>query len=267
MKEEDVLENAEVFAQEAIDILKDISPEEPFGNKTEIERGTGTITRFGLKWSALNLRYFPYVLREEMRKSVGEEGMEEVMYRAGKVSGVDIHERFKVLGLGDVESILAVLSISVYAGWGIPIMKNIEMLVETIISSVEELAERNDASMDIKEVANLLGNLERDCGGKINVLSKDNLEVNLPLYWVNSFVSESYSYQGIAKEPTCEFLSGVAEGVEKIMIDTIIESKEKKHGTKIPFEFNTLPVKEISCKSTGKKFCTFNLQIQVRRGK
>ena len=267
LKEEDILEDAKVFAQEAIDILKDISPEEPFGNKVDVERGTGTITRVGLKWVALNLRYFPYDLRERMMKSVGKDETKKVMYGVGKASGVDIHERFKVLGLGDVESLLAVLSTSVYSGWGVPVLKNVQVLVETIISFAEEMIKRDDPSLGIKEVANNIRNIEKYCGGKIGILSKDELKVNLFLYWINSFVSESCLYQGTTKGPTCEFLAGVVEGVEKILVDSIVESKEKECGTKIPFEINALPVKEISCKSTGQKFCTFNLAIRIRRKK
>ena len=268
MNEEDILNGAAKFSEAIIKSFNEMSPMElPLGNDEDIRTQSGRITRMGLKWAAMGLRYFPSDLFEFCKGISGKEEGEKFEYKYGKIAGLDIYKRFIVLGLGHLESILASMGSSNYFGWGAPYMPHIEEIFGAIIYASNEVGKDKRLDVSVREFIDTFKfRLEKyGCMVEFNE-SDEKASIIFNLYWANSFVAESYMYKGMHEEPVCYFLCGVSHGIIDVFFSEMIEEVEEKYDIKMPYEMSCGYVKEISCKAQGRKFCTFEVSIEIGGG-
>lgn len=266
MNEGEILEEASKFSEASIEMLREITPELPFGNEEDIKSHSGMISRIGLKWAVLGLRYFPQGLFEILEKNLGKEQSAKLEYEYGKTCGTDIHERFRVLGLSDLEALIATMSVSCYCGWGIPYFPDTEGVVSMLTSAVDSVGKEKRLDMSVREFADKIKPETEKYGGRVEMIFEEEARSVFNLYWINSFVAESYMYKKDRyEEPVCHFLSGVTHGVLDLFASAVVRETEEKYGIKFPFDVSMEYVKETSCKAQGKRFCTMEWSIKTAK--
>ena len=267
MNENKILEEASKFSERCIELMQDVSPGElPLGNEENLKSHDGKISRVGLDWAAMGLRYFPRIFFEDLEDRLGKEEAAKMEYDFGRKSGIDIHQRYLALGMGELESVLAVMSSSAYSGWGIPYIPKIDQFIATMSSTLESIAKEKRDEMSMEEIADVFKSKVEKVGGEFEILSESTAKMRMKVYWVNSFVAESFLHKKSRyQEQKCHFLCGIMYGVVNLMASVLAKEPEEKYNTKLPFELSANYVREISCKAQGETFCTMEWGIKIVR--
>jgi len=199
-----------------------------------------------------------------MKGRIGKKTTERIEYDYGRLAGMDIHARFRALGMGNVESIMAVMQMASYTGWGIPYMQHAEGAFSIIVSAFEGLSKKNRQHPSMKEFVDTFKSDMERLNAKVEMISDKKAGVITKMYWINSFVAESYLTKNKRyKEPVCMFLSGIMHGTMEGFSSALAEEIEERSNVKLPFGLSVAHIKEISCKVQGKRFCTFEYALEI----